>query len=318
MFTHNLKSSPVSDEHDELFHYTNSIGLKGILSTNSLWATHYTHLNDSKEFLEFKSFLEKYFIEEKQVPRDLAIRGVDAFYQAVIGKVSHKQPNGDPFICSFCAHEDGYEKKNGLLSQWRAYSGQNGFALVFDTKKLESFYDDFADTTNYAFNVFQKVTYSRDENRLKTIINPRCDIMYEHFLHLKDNPKASQDLIKLSAQAFIFCASTMKHQGFAEEQEVRIVHSPVSEEQNVRYLKKYPNDYSFKRISEIRDRGSIENPIRYIELFDSLTNKLPIKRIIIGPANDQAELRNKLMNYLDANKIDIPDGVVLSETPLIW
>ena len=37
------------DQHPELFHYTNDHGLKGILESRCLWATHYTGLNDSTE-----------------------------------------------------------------------------------------------------------------------------------------------------------------------------------------------------------------------------------------------------------------------------
>ena len=35
--------------HPELFHYTTLNGLRGILENGSLWATHYSHLNDSTE-----------------------------------------------------------------------------------------------------------------------------------------------------------------------------------------------------------------------------------------------------------------------------
>ena len=40
---------PVSEEHLELFHYTSNSALRGILKTNTLWATRATHLNDSSE-----------------------------------------------------------------------------------------------------------------------------------------------------------------------------------------------------------------------------------------------------------------------------
>ena len=41
--------------HPELHHYTTYDGLKGIFETRTLWATHYSHLNDSSELrvLEF-------------------------------------------------------------------------------------------------------------------------------------------------------------------------------------------------------------------------------------------------------------------------
>jgi hypothetical protein len=38
-------------ERPELFHYTNLNGLNGILESNSLWATHFSQLNDQTEVM---------------------------------------------------------------------------------------------------------------------------------------------------------------------------------------------------------------------------------------------------------------------------
>ena len=40
--------------HRELHHYTSREGLKGILQTNSLWATHFSDLSDSSELFVLK------------------------------------------------------------------------------------------------------------------------------------------------------------------------------------------------------------------------------------------------------------------------
>jgi hypothetical protein len=37
------------ESHPELHHYTSFCGLKGVVESRSLWATHYRHLNDSSE-----------------------------------------------------------------------------------------------------------------------------------------------------------------------------------------------------------------------------------------------------------------------------
>lgn len=39
----------ISNLPKHLYHYTTLEGLKGIISSNALWATHYKYLNDSSE-----------------------------------------------------------------------------------------------------------------------------------------------------------------------------------------------------------------------------------------------------------------------------
>ena len=44
-----------------------------------------------------------------------------------------------PFVVSFCGHnekEHYYERQHGLLSMWRAYGKDVGYALVFERQKL--------------------------------------------------------------------------------------------------------------------------------------------------------------------------------------
>lgn len=44
----------------------------------------------------------------------------------------------NPSSSAFCSHtrSSEYTRRNGLLSQWRAYGNQGGLAIVFDTRKL--------------------------------------------------------------------------------------------------------------------------------------------------------------------------------------
>ncbi len=45
-----------NDEYD-LWHYTTAEGLKGILSSQTLWVTDYRYLNDSSEFIYSKQII---------------------------------------------------------------------------------------------------------------------------------------------------------------------------------------------------------------------------------------------------------------------
>jgi hypothetical protein len=56
---------------------------------------------------------------------------VEIFYQVTLKFVT-------PYLFSFCSHQPKDESfNNGLLSQWRAYGKDGGFAIQFDTKSLE-------------------------------------------------------------------------------------------------------------------------------------------------------------------------------------
>lgn len=48
-----IMPKPISEEYPELFHYTNSAGLSGIIQSQTLWATHYAYLNDAEEVKHF-------------------------------------------------------------------------------------------------------------------------------------------------------------------------------------------------------------------------------------------------------------------------
>lgn len=52
-----IASVSIMDAHRELHHYTTFNGLKGIVDTNSLFATHYRDLNDTSEVFHLKGRL---------------------------------------------------------------------------------------------------------------------------------------------------------------------------------------------------------------------------------------------------------------------
>jgi hypothetical protein len=152
----------------ELYHYTNLDGITGIINSGSLWATHFSGLNDSLETLVFKDllyqplskWLEKHI--ENQIgnsfdqvviktPDGLALHDVASLTELLINQVysaaisntsinnSLSSPTlSNPYICSFCSHSNDshYERKNGLLSQWRGGMGQAKDAVLFSTRKV--------------------------------------------------------------------------------------------------------------------------------------------------------------------------------------
>jgi hypothetical protein len=148
----------------ELHHYTTWNGLHGIISSQTLWATDYRRLNDSKEVSHFKSYFQRSLLnhlkprldvlalQSEQKRRQLDQQGgpillasnwaseySDLLFDPRRGGVRGVSSDPTPYICCFCSHrgDKPYEQKNGLLSQWRGYGGSESFCIVIDTQGLQ-------------------------------------------------------------------------------------------------------------------------------------------------------------------------------------
>ena len=144
-------------EHPEVYHYTTRAGLEGLTKTQTNWASHYQSLNDSSELEHFReafaltlspkfdAVIQRKNLNDKMLriyaesggPLQLARDFVNSLYASTF---EQRDAYGrvEPFVSSFCTHsaDQAYEQKNGLLSQWRGYSGGDGYCLVFDTAAL--------------------------------------------------------------------------------------------------------------------------------------------------------------------------------------
>jgi hypothetical protein len=121
---------------DELYHYTGIQGLKGIVESQTLWATHYKYLNDSQEIIHFRDRLPGILrpaIKERLDAEKLT----ETTYDVMFGNSDGMST--EPFITSFCRVDKGDPRvaDHGLLSQWRGYGPQGGYAIIFDTDRLK-------------------------------------------------------------------------------------------------------------------------------------------------------------------------------------
>ncbi len=97
-----------------LYHYTSVNGLRGIIDSGNIWATHLGFLNDLSEGRAALA---------------------DEAYRARLEETDKRAPL---FIASFCRHQEPHQQKNGLLSQWRGYAGEGGgYCVVFDEDTLD-------------------------------------------------------------------------------------------------------------------------------------------------------------------------------------
>lgn len=118
-----------SDQIPDLFHYTDTTGLLGIIRSCSRWATEFQSLNDVSEMHYGRNRVRDLIntLDEKESEKKRFLRNaMDLLGGAFVG--------APPYVVSFC-------DLGNLLSQWRAYGdGGAGFSIAFDCKELSKLF----------------------------------------------------------------------------------------------------------------------------------------------------------------------------------
>lgn len=314
------------EKYPELFHYTTAVGLEGILRTKTLWATHYEYVNDSDEFKSFFKMRLPIVLEEV-IPSAIAEKykdspefksevdnfqgGFEAFTQAFIADAltATREAIWDayaPYLTSFCGAKTPEVSQDGLLSQWRGYGQDGGYAVVFNTQALETLF--WLEHSKYLlkFQTICEVTYTPESGK-------RSDIE-----KLEDEVKASfKNFIKTLEPSEIWgaivpnvrMALMHKHGGFSEEAEVRMVIIPLT----LTELEKAALSSSPSPKAQLPTIFSIKDGLLIPRV--TLFNGLPIKRIIVGPHPESAR-RKKSVEMLLAT-YNIQADVTCSQIPYI-
>ena len=221
----------------------------------------------------------------------------------------HRQTFGeaglqDVFICSFCAHkQDSYEANHGLLSQWRGYGVDGGVAIVLDTRGIEKGMEHER-KFSHRINYIGDVTYDDDPDLEKK--EDYCQVFNLFPKILRDFYLDKKPTYEQIFEHFVIGSTLVKHRGFHEEREVRIVVAPRPINPASSF---YNSQGSESKHIKYRRRGDSE--VRYIELFGDAP--LPIKRVIVGPSRIQHLNYQSIKECVVESEIDIQ----MSETPFV-
>jgi Protein of unknown function (DUF2971) len=321
----------VAEEHPELYHYTTAVGLEGILRSQQLRATNIAYLNDAEEHIGFfdrrlpivlEDIVRKIITDVKQTPGGQS--RIDhwggegkAFAEAEQLRMNIRNVTlefNSPYVTSFCPASKF--ANDGLLSQWRGYGLDGGYAIVFESKTMEQLLFREADNFHYQTSFWGDTEYY-DEDTPARAKHPET-IKQEGILQagLKDYfLTGKQEAFDELHEAITKLACSHKHHGFAEEREVRIVAVPVNDSIREEALKE----------GEIRSRKTIRfapkegTAVPYIMLFepgqDEAQSKLPIKKIIVGPHPDRENRRRAIDLMLKRYGVDAE--TVVSEIPFL-
>lgn len=322
-----LKTSEV---YKKLYHYTTWDGLKGILQTQSLWATNYKFLNDYSELVLFRNKLVSWIypvalegyrqlIAHKPSLKDKIQKkgGLDSIVQhdaEVLIDSQYDALGTEIYILSFCGEPEKRSiADNGLLSQWRGYGAGGGAALVFDTEKMEGILAEEVSNYSYSHVLMADLVYSDNEQKLKEELSDDLNILAaiaKQFFNHEDVTKRKYIDSSEGYTPFVNCISRYKHFGFSEENEVRVVALPTLIDEEIIKLAK-ADGVTLKPEKERKFRLRNEQRVSYIELFDSADIKLPIEKIIVGPNKNKKARKEELIGILSKSDIEI----VCSEIP---
>lgn len=313
----------VSTEHPELFHYTSLQALAGILETNTLWATHADHLNDSSEMKLLWPKLESQFISylkaafEAGPGRDPEIReiaerhGGAAKISEMDGAMivnmmrsllfgSESRPGiGIPFVTSFTTHEEERHCQNGMLSQWRGYGGDQGVAIVFDSARLENLVHTEKGRFEYMCCLIKPAVYYDEREFNLEVDFPKLSNAMTNYskdvVYGSNDGKKERKNREALALNLLPAIGRLKHLAFDEEKECRIIVGVLHES----YGYEVAQLEGQRHVKTFHHRSGSCGSIPYIRLFEGLGEELPILRILVGPSRNQSANSEVVRELLD-------------------
>lgn len=265
-------SESLSDVPSTLWHYTKLPGLKGILGTNTVWASDVTKTNDKKEIkfaMEIIFDVVKSISENDPNPYSLS--------KFVLGTLTRwAEPlNGRFFITCFTTTD--------CKQHWTEYGD---FAIAFDTKSIRQFSSHLTTVSHHSlpdstkcWSAFYKVNYDHAVF---------CHVYADFFSRLQrfvddnqldlSNEETRFALHYLISDYCLFHALMMKEKERWEyEQEYRLL-----------IIKDGPDPINFEALEEIREVGGIYRlPLKIPHVCTEYGGKLPIRQIRVSPYTER-------------------------------
>ena len=240
---HFLPTYSDASREDSLFHYTTANGLIGIFDSREIWGTAYYCANDESELAAGKGVLAPLFqsttykLIEANDPRVLIFdgRGVDIMEYAdhFEGQIAGMALSSlCAYISCFCKPTSKEDFHHGLLSQWRGYGSDGGYALHFSRKKLLAAIESANKANGLNYNL-QDVHY-KVENPIKTEVLSHTDAFVSAYMSFLDERAEPLDLSKSTMrspiagltggplEAFLDYLVHTKNEHFGEERECRL------------------------------------------------------------------------------------------------
>ncbi len=260
-FLKTLEAQPIPPV---IYHYTDDVGLRGILKTGQLWLTDIFNLNDPSEMkYGFSHALRILNSKAANGPPESKIFAKQLEDFALSERIER---TGFYFICSFssCGND---------LCQWRAYADNGrGYALGFDTKALRSVFTQERGSRipNYPFHL----TYD------KAHLGEIQLMIIEKVFGLISLPRGRK-LESAARDAYMHWLSTW-FMVYALRAALCFKHKAYQNEKEYRFLQIHPATTPPK--FELRARP--HELVKYREFDWRSGASGALKKIVVGPAAD--------------------------------
>jgi len=273
-----------------IYHYTNDVGLRGILETGQLWFSDIFTLNDPSELKHGLSFALN-ILDDKAASgppeSKLFARNLSSFVEQ-----GGAQKSGHYFMCSFSSCGDD-------LGQWRAYADNGrGYALGFHANALEGAFAKHTAPVKKAFPVIYNDVQLIEIHR--KIVGAMFDLI--------SLPRGRR-LDKSAINAYMAELTTwlMAH---AMHAAVHFKHEAYNNEKEYRFLEAHGADQP----PDVKLRVRCYSLIKYREFDWKSTAAGALKRIVAGPATDHeraSQFARDCLRMFPAGPVEI----VRSEIP---
>ena len=196
-------------ENKLIYHYTSPKGLEGILSSQSLWFTDFSVLNDESEGQYIYNLVDDVLSSNKYIKE---------YVDLVKDEISNFNSKYKYFICSFSHNGDS-------LPMWNYYTksaSKLGYNVQFNSDDLQTSLQKNIDNKYMSLSLY-KVVY--DYCKQKEVVETLLDKYYELFLDGK-NIEHLKDFLHLKIRILRFI---LKHPSFSYEEESRLILKVESE-----------------------------------------------------------------------------------------
>ena len=259
-----------------VFHYTNGAGALGILSTGKLWCSLASHMNDKQECrYAHQVAVQRAYHALKQSDGSLRDKFINEF-RSQLERISKIKI----YVACFSEAED-------LLSQWRGYSGLNGYSLGFSLNDLSKL------SEKQSFQI-SEVKYKHDEH-CKEIDPIISSLLKRYDASLCDRSKIDE-IFWPSMQQVAEKSAIIKHPSFAEEREWRLHSQPFSDSfEKIDFIIR--NDQIVPIFKFSLDTGRME------KVYGRVLRNISFRTYKVGPGANQEERTEAIMAIIQKNNI---------------
>jgi hypothetical protein len=284
-----------------LFHYTGAHGVRGILNSDRIWASGAQHMNDWMEVVYGYDIMMgtlRSLVGSGGMPK----RSQLVFADVLRAMELPDSPFVDAYFAAFC-------EKGNLLSQWRAYAGTQGFAVEVDPLVIKG--ELTLTTKALARNLrLAKVEYDPERQRkgFRELIDELiATVEAQH----GNSDRLHGTLAEFVRVVLSSWAATVKHPGFQEEQEWRVIFQPL-----ITIEEKYYSTEEF--VIRVEDYALVTHvelmPSKVLPHHARQAPKLPIKSITCGPNVSMRSTMRALEILLRNNGYEVVQ-ILKSEIP---